>query len=284
MIKIIADSTCDLSPELLLKYDIDILPLGILLDDRSVRDGELTQAELFEWADSVGKTPKTAAPSLEDAAELFGRYKDDEIIAFSISSEMSTSNNVMRIAAKEAGCRRCRVVDSRNLSTGIGLLILYAADMVSAGASFDEISAALDEVNPRVRASFVIDTLTYLQRGGRCSPLTALAANLLSLKPKIVVSGGKMDVDKKYRGKIGRVVENYVSDLLPELKTAETRRVFVTHTMREDAHDIVEKTKETLKALGIFDEILETHAGGVISSHCGPNTLGVLFIAGEGGR
>lgn len=281
MIKIIADSTCDLSPELIKKYNIDILPLGILMDERSVRDGELTQAELFSWADSVGKTPKTAAPSLEDASGLFAKYKDSDIIAFSISGEMSTSNNVMRIAAEEAGCKKVRIVDSRNLSTGIGLQILYAADLAAAGKSFEEICDTLDEVNPRVRASFVIDTLTYLQRGGRCSPLTALAANLLSLKPKIVVEDGKMDVSRKYRGKIGRVVENYVNDLMPELMTADRRRVFVTHTMQGDEQSVVEETKRKLSALGIFEEVLETRAGGVISSHCGPNTLGVLFIAGK---
>ena len=281
MIKIIADSTCDLSPELLQKYDIDILPLNIVLDDRSVPDGTLTQAELFEWADKNAKTPKTSASSPEDALNLFSKYKDREVIAFSISSEMSNANNVMRLAAEEAGCARIRIIDSRNLSTGIGLQVLRAADMVADGKTFDEICAELDAVNPRVRASFVIDTLTYLQRGGRCSPLTALAANLLSLKPKIYVEGGKMDVGKKYRGKIARVVENYVADMMPELKNADRRRVFITHTMQGDALSVVEETRKTLSDMGYFDEVLETHAGGVISSHCGPNTLGVLFIAND---
>lgn len=281
MIKLIADSTCDLSPELIRKYDIEILPLNIVLEDRSVHDGELTQAELFAWADSVSKTPKTAAASLEDATELFSKYRDSEIIVFSISGEMSTTNNVMRLAAEEVGCKKIRVFDSRNLSTGIGLQVLRAADMIAEGRSFEDICAELDAINPRVRASFVIDTLTYLQRGGRCSPLTALAANLLSLKPKIVVEDGRMDVSKKYRGKIGRVVENYVADLMPDLKTADKRRVFITHTMQGDATAIVETVRKTLTETGLFDEVLETHAGGVVSSHCGPNTLGVLFIAGE---
>lgn len=279
MIKLISDSTSDLSPELIKKYDIDILPLNITLDGRSVRDGEMTQTELFAWADANAKTPKTAAPSLEEATSLFAKYKDDEIIAFSISSEMSTSNNVMRLASEEAGCGRVRIVDSRNLSTGIGLQILRAGDMIAEGKSFDEICAELDAINPRVRASFVIDTLTYLQRGGRCSPLTALAANLLSLKPKIVVRDGEMDVDKKYRGKIGRVIQNYTADLMPELEHADKRRVFVTHTMRDENHGDVEAVIKTLEDTGLFGEVLETRAGGVISSHCGPNTLGVLFIA-----
>lgn len=279
MIKIIADSTCDLSPELIKKYDIDILPLNINLDDKSVRDGELTQKELFAWADANAKTPKTAAPSIEEAAELFGRYKDSGIIAFSISSEMSMSNNIMRLAAKEAGCASVRVIDSRNLSTGIGLLVLRAADLIAEGRTLNETADEIEALIPQVRASFVIDTLTYLQRGGRCSPLTALAANLLSLKPKIVVAGGKMDVDKKYRGKIGRVVGSYVADMMPELAGADKRRVFVTHTMTDECRAVVDETIKTLTDLGTFDEILETRAGGVISSHCGPNTLGVLFIA-----
>lgn len=279
MIKIIADSTCDLSPELLQKYDIDIIPLNIILDDRTVLDGELSQEELFEWADRNAKTPKTAAASPEAVAELFARYKDRELIVFSISSEMSMSCNVMRLAAEEAGIEKVRVIDSRNLSTGIGLQILRAADMAADGMMFEDICAELDAINPRVRASFVIDTLTYLQRGGRCSPLTALAANLLALKPMIVVDGGKMDVGKKYRGKIGRVVENYVADLMPALAKADRRRVFVTHTMQGEAYAIVEETKKKLLESGLFDEVLETRAGGVVSSHCGPNTLGVLFIS-----
>ena len=281
MIKIISDSTCDLSPELIKKYDIEILPLNIVLDDRSVRDGVLTQAELFAWADSNAKTPKTAAAAMEDTVELFSKYRDCDVIVFSISGEMSSTNQVMHLAAEEAGCGKIRIIDSRNLSTGIGLQVLRAADMVAEGMSFEDICAELDAIIPRVRASFVIDTLTYLQRGGRCSPLTALAANLLSLKPKIIVKDGKMDVDRKYRGKIGRVVENYVADLMPDLKEADRRRVFITHTMQGDAAAIVEATRKTLSETGLFDEILETHAGGVISSHCGPNTLGVLFISNK---
>ncbi len=279
MIKIIADSTCDLDAELIQRYDIDILPLRVTLGDRSVRDGELTQAELFAWADKNASTPKTAAASLEEAEELFSKYKNDDIIAFSISSEMSTTNNVMHLAAKEAGCEHVHIIDSRNLSTGIGLLVLKAADMAAAGMGAEEIVAELDRLSPRVRASFVIDTLTYLQRGGRCSPLAALAANLLALKPKIVVEGGKMDVSKKYRGKIDRVVEKYVTDLMPDLERADKRRVFVTHTLAGDATPIAAETCRRLSETGLFAEVLETKAGGVISSHCGPNTLGVLFIA-----
>ena len=282
MIKIIADSTCDIGTTLAQRYNVDILPLNIILDDKSVRDGEMTQSELFAWADANAKTPKTAAPALDEAVEMFSRYRDDDIIAFSISSEMSTSNNVMRLAAEEAGCCSVRVINSQNLSTGIGLLILHAADMANEGKSIDEIEQSLATTIPRVRASFVIDTLTYLQRGGRCSPLTALAANLLSLKPMIVVEGGKMDVSKKYRGKLARVIENYVRDLEPALRKADKRRVFVTHTLQGADLHIADDVAMSLRSMEIFDEVHITTAGGVISSHCGPGTLGVLFIDGDG--
>ena len=278
MIKIIADSTCDIGATLAHRYDIDILPLNIILDDKSVLDGEMSQAELFKWADDNAKTPKTAALALDVAVELLSKYKDDDIIAFTISSEMSTSHNVMRIAAEEAGCRSIRVIDSRNLSTGIGLLVLHAADMAGEGATIDEIAESLNELIPRVRASFVIDTLTYLQRGGRCSPLTAMAANLLSLKPMIVVENGVMGVSKKYRGKISRVIEGYVNDLEPALRHADKRRVFITHTLQGDTLHIADDVATKLRAMDIFDEVHITTAGGVISSHCGPGTLGVLFI------
>lgn len=282
MIKIIADSTCDIGTTLAQRYNVDILPLNIILDDKSVRDGEMTQSELFAWADANAKTPKTAAPALDEAVEMFSRYRDGDIIAFSISSEMSTSNNVMRLAAEEAGCRSVRVINSQNLSTGIGLLILHAADMAAEGKSIDEITQSLAATIPRVRASFVIDTLTYLQRGGRCSPLTALAANLLSLKPMIVVESGKMDVSKKYRGKLARVIEGYVRDLEPALRKADKRRVFVTHTLQGADLHIADDVATSLRNMEIFDEVHITTAGGVISSHCGPGTLGVLFIDGEG--
>lgn len=281
MIKIIADSTCDLSAELIAKYDIDILPLGVILGDRSVHDGDLTEAELFEWADANKSTPTTSAPSLEEVSEIISKYRDREILVFTISSEMSSTYNVFRIAAEEVGCEKIHIVDSASLSTGIGLQILRAADMAAEGKSFEEIVEAAEAVKPRVRASFVIDTLTYLRRGGRCSALTAIAANLLALKPKIVVADGKMDVSKKYRGQTARVVQDYLNDLMPAIKNAEKKRIFVTSTMQGDALAISADIKAQLEKTGLFEEVIETFAGGVISSHCGPNTLGVLFIDAE---
>ena len=218
MVKIISDSTCDLSPELVNRYDIDILPLHILLGEKEYKDGKnITPDEIFAWSDAHKTTPKTSAPSLE------------------------------------------------------------AAVMAQAGKSAAEITAALEEVRPKVRASFVVDTLMYLYRGGRCNAVAAMAGSVLKLHPKIVVENGAMDAAKKYRGKLHSVVMSYVRDMEADLKNARPERVFITHSGCD--RKIVEDVQAYLQSLGIFQEILETRAGGVVSSHCGPGTLGVLFIA-----
>ena len=204
--------------------------------------------------------------------------KGMELICFSISGEMSTSGNVIRMAAEELGAEdRVTVIDSRNLSTGIGLLVVEAADMAASGSTCNEIVQKMNELIPLVRASFVVDTLIYLHRGGRCSAVSALIGGALSLHPMIVVKNGKMDASKKYRGKIDKVIKKYARDLEDEMKNAYPSRVFITHSQCDAG--IVGEVREYIKSLNIFDEILETRAGGVISSHCGPGTLGVLFIS-----
>lgn len=206
---------------------------------------------MYEWADKNKTTPKTSAPSIETAMNIMRPYIDEgrEIICFSISSEMSTSINVIRMAA------------------------VMAAD----GKSREEIKAGIDELIPKVRASFVVDTLVYLYRGGRCNAVSALIGGALALHPMIVVKDGKMDASRKYRGKIGKVIKNYAKDLEEDLKNAIPDRVFITHS--ECDAKTVEEVRDYIASLGIFKEIIETRAGGVISSHCGPGTLGVLFIA-----
>ena len=281
MVKIISDSTCDLSPELVAKYDIDILPLHILLGEDEFEDGKtITPEQIFKWADEHKTTPKTSAPSLEKAIELFRPYVEEkrEIICFSISSSMSTSGNVMRLAAEELEASDLiTVIDSANLSTGIGLLVIEAALMAKAGKTASEISTAMEELKPWVRASFVVDTLTYLYRGGRCNAVAAMAGSVLKLHPKIVVENGAMDANKKYRGKLASVILSYAKDMENDLKTAKPDRVFITHSGCDP--EVVNAVRSYLESLSIFQEILETRAGGVISSHCGPGTLGVLFIA-----
>lgn len=283
MVKIISDSTCDLSPELVAKYDIDILPLHILLGEDEFEDGKtITPEQIFKWADEHKTTPKTSAPSLEKAIELFRPYVEEkrEIVCFSISSSMSTSGNVMRLAAEELEASALiTVIDSANLSTGIGHLVIEAAIMAKNGKTAAEISAAMEELKPLVRASFIVDTLIYLYRGGRCNAVAAMAGSVLKLHPKIVVENGAMDASKKYRGKLATVILSYVKDMEEALKKARPDRVFITHSGCDT--EIVNAVRSYLESLGVFQEILETRAGGVISSHCGPGTLGVLFIAKE---
>ena len=280
-VKIISDSTCDLSQELLEKYGIDILPLHILLGDAEYRDGkDISPDSIFSWADANKATPKTSAPSLEDAVTLLRPYVAEgrEVICFSISGSMSTSGNVMRLAAEELDASALvTVIDSENLSTGIGLLVIEAAILAEQGHSAAEITAAIREIIPKVRASFVVDTLVYLWRGGRCNAVAALAGSALKLHPKIVVENGAMHATKKYRGKIDTAIMSYVKDLESDLKAARTDRVFITHS--GCSREVVEEVRAYLESLHRFREIHETRAGGVISSHCGPGTLGVLFIA-----
>ena len=283
MVKIIADSTCDLSAGLLEKYEVSVLPLHILLGEQEYEDGvDLTPEEIYRWSDEHKTTPKTSAPAFDRAVELFRPYIENgcEIVCFAISEEMSTSANVMRLAAEEQDASdRVTVIDSASLSTGIGLLVIEAAVMAKEGEKAAQIAARMEELKPLVRASFVVDTLTYLHRGGRCSGVAALAGSALKLHPKIVVENGKMNPEKKYRGKMEKVLLDYTKDLKEALCLARKDRVFITHSGCEE--QTVEKVRIWLEELHLFDEILITRAGGVISSHCGPGTLGVLFIEGE---
>lgn len=281
MVKIISDSTCDLSPELVERYNIDILPLNVLLGDKEYQDGKnITPEEIFKWADENKTTPKTSAPTMDTAVEMIKPYVEEgmEVVCFCISESMSTSGNVMRMVARELEAEdKVTVIDSANLSTGVGLMVIEAAIMASEGKSSSDIKAVIEILKPKVRASFVVDTLTYLYRGGRCSATAAMAGSVLKLHPKIVVENGAMDATKKYRGKLAAVIMSYVKDMEDELKNARNDRVFITHSGCD--REIVEGVKEYLRELGIFNEILETRAGGVVSSHCGPGTLGVLFIS-----
>ena len=282
-VKIISDSTCDLSPELLERYDIAIVPLHILLGDTEYEDGfNLTPEEIYAWSDAHKATPKTSAPDPEHTEDILREFIDrgQDVVCFSIASGMSTSGNVLRLAAESIGAAdRVTVIDSANLSTGIGLLVIEAAEMAAEGADAAEIQAAVERYKPLVRASFVVDTLTYLHRGGRCSGLAALAGGALKLHPRIAVVDGAMRPERKYRGKMQKVVLDYARDMESALRSAKPDRVFITHSGCDEAS--VAGVREYLVSLGVFREILVTRAGGVISSHCGPGTLGVLFIAGE---
>ncbi|MBP3704944.1 MAG: DegV family protein [Clostridia bacterium] len=275
-IRICADSTCDLSAELIEKYDIGILPLYVEKDGKYYRDGvDIVPQDIYEYVGSGKGVCHTAACNVDDYTAFFKETLEsyDAIVYFNISSEMSSCYQNACVAAGDF--ENVYVIDSRNLSTGIGLLVLEAADRAAAGVAADEIAKEMQELTAKAEASFVIDTLFYLQKGGRCSALVALGANLLKLKPCIEVKEGTMGVGKKYRGKIEGCIEQYVRERIEGRSDIRKHRVFVTHSGCKP--ELVAHIKEMVAGYG-FEEVLETTAGCTVSNHCGPNTLGVLFI------
>ena len=282
-VTIIADTTCDLSVELKERYQIKTFPLHVHLGEREYSDGlDISPDDIYRWSDENKATPKTSAISPGEANDILeAALKEAEsVICFCISDHLSSVGNVMRMAVDELEVGdKVFVVDSKSLSTGIGLQIIEAAILAEQGMAAADIVEKICSLQSRVRASFVVDTLTYLHRGGRCSGLAAMAGSALKLHPLISVIDGKMLPGKKYRGKMDRVILEYVRDMEDELKNAKADRVFITHSGCEDS--ILDAVKEELKSMHRFEEILVTRAGSVITSHCGPGTLGVLFIAGE---
>ncbi len=276
-IRISADSTCDLSPEQLSRYDIGIIPLYISLGDESMKDGvEITAQTIFDYVSKTGQLPKTAAPSVADYLDFFRERQtspNDILIHFTISSKFSSSYQNACIAAAEF--ENVTVIDSQNLSTGHGHAVMEAAVMKERGAPAEDIVKHVREIIPKIRASFVLDRLDYLYKGGRCSGVAALGANLLKLKPCIEVVDGEMKVGKKYRGTIDKVLPLYTADKLTGKKMKKDL-IFITHT--GCSKEIVESVRNKVKELYAFDEIVETVAGSTITSHCGQNTLGVLYI------
>ncbi len=275
--RISADSTCDLTAALCTEYDVAITPLYVLMGDRAMKDGQGCGPEdIFEYTKSTGKLCSTAAVSIADYQDFFAeRLKTaDELVHFTISADMSACfQNAQEAARDWPG--RVFVVDTRSLSTGIGLLALSAAEMAREGRSGGEIFAAMEAKKEKLNVSFVVDTLEYLHKGGRCSGVAALGANLLKLKPCIEVGGGVMTVGKKYRGCMGKCVESYVRERLEGNRPAELDRVFITDSGVPDA--LVDTVAGLLREAG-FRQILHTRAGGTISSHCGPGTLGILYF------
>lgn len=276
-IRISADSTCDLSPEQLSRYDIGIIPLYISLGDESMKDGvEITAQTIFDYVSKTGQLPKTAAPSVADYLDFFRERQtspNDILIHFTISSKFSSSYQNACIAAAEF--ENVTVIDSQNLSTGHGHAVMEAAVMKERGAPAEDIVKHVREIIPKIRASFVVDRLDYLYKGGRCSGVAALGANLLKLKPCIEVVNGEMKVGKKYRGTIDKVLPLYTADKLTGKKMKKDL-IFITHT--GCSKEIVESVRNKINELYAFDEIVETVAGSTITSHCGQNTLGVLYI------
>ncbi len=272
-----SDSTTDLTAELKERYDIKTIPLGITLGTNLYRDGiDINPDFIYEHHAKTGELPKTNAANVGECIDFFSELTQngDTVIHFSLSSTMSSTYSNACLAAAEV--ENVYVIDTKNLSTGGGLLVVAAAEMVKEGKAADEIVDAVTKMVSCVDASFVIDSLEYLHKGGRCSALSMLGANLLKLKPCIEVKNGSMGVGKKYRGVYGRVLAEYVDDRLVNVEDIDTARVFVTHAGCDA--DIVNSVVEQVKATGIFKEVFLARAGCTISSHCGANTLGVLFV------
>ena len=277
MIKITTDSTCDLPAALLEKYDITVIPLGVVMGDRLYQDGvDITTADIAAHVSTGGAITTTNAVNMADYEALFremtARY--DGVIHINIGSDFSCCHQNAQLAAEEV--TGVRVVNSENLSVGHGLLVLAAAEAAQAGKSAEEILALLEGLSPRVEMSFVLDRLDYMKKGGRCSAVTALGANLLKLHPCIEVVDGKMGVVKKYRGSMEKVVADYLRDRLEGREDLDTARVILVDTSADD--HLASVAREILRADGRFGEILETKAGCTIFSHCGPDTLGILLV------
>ena len=276
-IQICSDSSCDLGKALCERYDIVLNPFRITLGDESLIDGvEVTPDDLYAFHDRTGTLPKTSATNMAEHMEFFEKQleKAEEVLFFTISASMSVNNHAANLAAEEL--ENVYVIDSANLSTGVGLLIIAAAEMAEQGLSAAEIKEKIEELKPKVNASFVIDSLEYLHKGGRCSAVAALGANLLKLKPCIEVKNGSMGVTKKYRGKYSEVLKTYAAERLADLDNIVADHVFVTHAGCDDeiVDSVVTIVKETLNP----KELHVTRAGATVSVHCGRNTLGILYL------
>lgn len=274
---ITCDSSCDIGPELCERYSIVLNPFRINLGDESYIDGvEITPDELYDYHSRTGNLPKTSATNMAEHMDFFEKQLQvaEEVVFFTISASMSANNQAAKLAAEEF--ENVYVIDSANLSTGVGLLLIKAAEMAEAGATATEICQKIEEIKNTVNASFVIDSLEYLHKGGRCSAIAALGANLLKLKPCVEVKNGSMGVSKKYRGKFADVLLTYAEERLSDPDNIITDHVFVTHAGcdKEIVNSVVNLVKEKLPC----KELHVTRAGATVSVHCGRNTLGVLFL------
>ena len=274
-VKITSDSISDLD-YLFAERGIARLPIPILLGDREGLDGEITPDDIYAFFDETKSTPKTSAITPEKYYEFFKEQTagGSEVVHFTISSEMSSCYRNACMAAEQ--CGGVYVVDSRNLSTGAGLLVLYADDLAKAGESGASIKEKVDARRAAVQASFVVDTMTFLYKGGRCSGIAAFVASVLRIKPSIIVSDGKMVVGKKYMGATDKAIIKYVADTLKSYPHPDLKYVFVTHTSARP--EVVAKVKEEVLAVYPDANIIETLAGATVTSHCGKGTLGVLYF------
>lgn len=274
-----ADSTCDLGPELVERYHVNYYPFHVILDGKTYGDGvDLTPDQIYDVYRAKKILPKTAAINTTEYMDFFRQWTDQgcEVIHLTLGSGLSASYNNCRLAAEQMP--GVYAIDSQNLSSGSGHLVIEAAERIAAGMPAAQVAEEVRALTRKVNASFVIDTLEFLYKGGRCSALQMLGANVLHLKPCIEVdnASGCMNVGKKYRGSLEKALEQYVRDRLEGRSDIVSRRIFITHSgISEERIALV---RSLVEKYGDFEEIFVTRAGCTISSHCGPNTLGVLFM------
>lgn len=274
-IAITAESTIDLPNELLEKYDIKTMPFTVILGDNEYKDGEITSSDIFKFVEENKILPKTSAINEIQYTEFFEEIlKDyDAVVHFCLSSGISSACRNAKLA--ESNLKNVHVVDTKSLSTGIALLAIHARELANEGKTAEEIKELCESRTKDVQASFVVKKLDYLHKGGRCSSVALLGANLLSIRPEIVLSDGKMISAKKYMGKMEKVIEKYCKDVLAENPNPDKKCAFVTYTTASE--EMVNIAKTALVQAG-FETIYETTAGATITSHCGENTLGILFL------
>ena len=274
-IAISLDSACDLTKELIEKYNFHTLPFGVNLGDKFIYDGEMPVLEIFEWADKNKTLPKTNAINEESFKEHFENLlkEHDAVIHFSISSEISCACNNAINASKHF--KNVYVVDSLSLSTGIALLAIYASKLNETEGNPEKIVELVKKRIPHIQASFIVERLDYLHRGGRCSAIALLGANILKIRPQIEVVEGKLCNTNKFRGKMEKCVTDYCNSVLNKFSSPDKSVIFITHSHAEEG--MVNSAKEFLKDIG-FENVYETTAGCTISSHCGKNTLGILYL------
>ncbi len=275
-ISILTDSCADLSQELLSKFKVFRIHLTVFINNQTYRDGmDITLPELYRQVDLGGQLPKTSAPSVAEFISFFERAPG-ELIFIGISSSLSATLQNAKLAAESLPGREIHIIDSKNLSTGTGLLVLHAADLREKGKSADQIVKSVETLIPRVRTSFVIDTLDYLYKGGRCTSMESVVGSLLKIRPVIEVrADGTLGVKEKNRGSRLRSMINLLDDFRIRLPEIDLHRVFVTHSGCEDDAQFLAKE---LNNMASIQEVIITTAGCTVSSHCGPNTIGIMYL------
>lgn len=275
-IKITADSTCDLPTEILQEFDITTIPMYIYLGDKECRDHPQIAEEIYDYFHATKKTPKTSAISTPEYKEFFSQNlpAGGSLIHFNISGEISCTHRNAVAAAQEM--KNVYVIDSRNLTTGTAILILRAVKYRDAGLSAQEIVERITAETDKVQCSFIVDDLTYLHRGGRCSGTTKFFASILRIKPQVMMQNGKMETGKKFRGNLNFCVKQYIDTILAEYPNPDLSVLFITHTKMANPQ-IVEAIKTQVLSRHAFARTIETVASGTVTAHCGENTIGIIF-------